>query len=243
MTRTVPRRRQPPLAFSPAEVQAGVARSGGITAELLRGLDEDAWRKPSRCAGWQARDVAGHLTGLFVDVAAGRLAGQGRPEVTARQARAFRGHRPAELADLLATAVTECTAAIGMIDDDRWNAPAPGDFPGPLRRAMLVLWYELYVHGDDIRHATVISAGSAAGTCDNEEGLRASLAHVCETLGLWGWGPATVALDGMTELLVRGGGRLVTGDPLQFLLAATGRTDPARIGLDEHVNIYRQVTA
>ena len=234
MTRAVPRRRQPPLVFSQAEVQAGVAQYGGITAELLRGLDEDAWRKPSRCTGWQTADVAGHLTGLFVDVAAGRLDGQGQPEVTARQAREYRDHHPAELADVLATAVRKCTAFIGTIDDDRWNAPAPSDFPGPLRRAMLVLWYELYVHGDDIRHATGMPP-------DDGQGLRASVAHVCETLGLWGWGPATVALDGLIELQVRGGGRRVTGDPLQFLLAATGRTDPARIGLDDHVNIYRRV--
>jgi uncharacterized protein (TIGR03083 family) len=236
MTRAVARRRQPPLVFSPAQVQAGVARCGALTAELLRGLNGHAWEKPSRCAGWQARDVAGHLTGLFADVAAGRLDGQGRPEVTARQARAYRGHRPAELADVLAAAVRDCTAAIGLIDDERWNAPAPGDFPGPLRRAMLVLWYELYVHGDDIRQAAGIPP-------DTGEGLRASVAHVCETLGLWGWGPATVALDGLTELPVRGGGRRVTGNPLQFLLAATGRTDPARIGLDDRVNIYRRVTA
>ncbi len=214
----------------------GLVQYGEITTGLLRGLDEHAWRQPTRCAGWQARDVAGHLTGLFVDVAARRLDGQGRPEVTARQAAAFRGHRPADLAEILSAAVAQTAATVGMIDEDRWHAPAPGDFPGPLRRAMLVLWYELYLHGDDIRQAAGIPADYGAG-------LRASVGHVSETLGLWGWGPATVALDGLDELPVRGGGRRVTGDPLSFLLAATGRMDPARIGLDDHVNIYRQVTA
>jgi hypothetical protein len=101
---------------------------------------------------------------------------------------------------------------------------------------MLMLWYELCVHGDDICHAAGIPP-------DNGHGLRASIAHVCETLGRWGWGLATVALEGLDELQVRGGGRRVTGDPLQFLLAGSGRLDPARIGQDERVNIYPWVTA
>ena len=50
-------------------------------------------------------------------------------------------------------------------------------------------------------------------------------------------------LDAPDELQVRGGGRRVTGDPLQFLLAATGCLDPTRIGQDEPVSIYRRVTA
>ena len=31
----------------------------------------------------------------------------------------------------------------------------------------------------------------------------------------------------------------MTGDPLQFVLVATGRADPAPLGLDASVNIYR----
>jgi hypothetical protein len=30
----------------------------------------------------------------------------------------------------------------------------------------------------------------------------------------------------------------LTGDPLPFVLAATGRSDPAALGLDPSVNIY-----
>ena len=37
-----------------------------------------------------------------------------------------------------------------------------------------------------------------------------------------------------------GGGQRVTGDPLEFVLAATGRTDPGALGLDETVNVYRE---
>jgi hypothetical protein len=34
------------------------------------------------------------------------------------------------------------------------------------------------------------------------------------------------------------GGREITGDPMQFVLVATGRADPALIGLEPGVSIY-----
>jgi hypothetical protein len=43
----------------------------------------------------------------------------------------------------------------------------------------------------------------------------------------------------MDEVDVGAGGRRITGDPLAFVLAASGRTDPAALGLDPTVNIYR----
>jgi uncharacterized protein (TIGR03083 family) len=228
-------RRRPPLVFDQAEVATGVREYGQRVAHLLGKLDSATWTTPTRCAGWQVCDVAGHLCGLFEDVAAGRLESQGRPEVTSRQAAALRGRPPAELAERITGAAAACAAQIRTTGDQAWEAPAPSDFPGPLRRAMLVLWYELYVHGDDIRAAIGASQ-------DDGPGLLASVAHVCETLGLWGWGPATVSLDGLPELPVRGGGRRVSGAALPFLLAATGRLDPKVVGLDDRVNIYRSVT-
>ncbi len=37
---------------------------------------------------------------------------------------------------------------------------------------------------------------------------------------------------------VGAGGREVSGDPLQFVLVATGRAEPATIGLEPGVSIY-----
>ena len=55
-----------------------------------------------------------------------------------------------------------------------------------------------------------------------------------------GWGPATIAVDGVEAIPVGdGSGTRVTGDPHQFVLVATGRADPATMGLDESVNVYR----
>jgi len=66
-------------------------------------------------------------------------------------------------------------------------------------------------------------------------------AHVSEILGLW-LEPATVGLDGLPELPVRGGRRRVSGVAVPFLLAATGRLDPLVVGLDDRVNIYHSVS-
>jgi hypothetical protein len=54
-----------------------------------------------------------------------------------------------------------------------------------------------------------------------------------------GWGPATLALDGMPEVQIGDGGERVSGNPGLFVLAATGRGNPADFGLDDTVNIYR----
>lgn len=230
------RQTQPPLILTRAEVMRGIDVYRVRVAELLSQLSDQEWRAPTRCRGWEVRDVAGHLAGLFADVAVGRMEGQGLPEVTARQAAQRRGRAPAEVARELERAGRLCLKVLDGYDDAAWTARAPGGFPGPLRRAVLVLWYELYLHADDVRHA--LGRESERGP-----GLRASVVHVAETLGLWGWGPATLELTGLEELPVRGGGDTVGGDPLDFLLTATGRRDPELMGLDGNVNIYREVVS
>ena len=74
---------------------------------------------------------------------------------------------------------------------------------------------------------------------DDGPGLRASVLHIADLLTMRGWGPAVLALDGIEETAVGDGGTLViTGDPLGFVLATTGRADPAVFGLDVRANIY-----
>lgn len=95
------------------------------------------------------------------------------------------------------------------------------------------LWYDAFLHGDDIR--TALDLGSVTS-----DALRASVSHIAQILTTQGWGSATVALDGIESFDIAGGGdRRITGDPLAFVLATTGRADPASIGLDATANIYR----
>jgi hypothetical protein len=122
-------------------------------------------------------------------------------------------------------------------DDASWVRKARGGYDMTLGQAMEACWLGTYVHADDIRAA--IGRPSERGP-----GLRASVHHAADLLTQRGWGPAMLALDGMEEIPVSGGAaaasepRLVTGDPLAFVLAATGRADPQPLGLHALVNVF-----
>jgi hypothetical protein len=95
------------------------------------------------------------------------------------------------------------------------------------------LWYDAWLHGDDVLAALGRSA-------PRDGGLVVSVLHLTDSLRNRGWGPAVVALDGLEEVRIgEGDGPRVTGDPLRFVYVATGRADPAELGLDEEVNVYR----
>jgi uncharacterized protein (TIGR03083 family) len=196
---------------------------------LVRSLDEKQWAATSRCVGWQAGDVARHVVGTAVDVAAGQAGTHTPDEEVAER----KGRSAAEVADEFDAAMGTLRNLGALIDEDAWNGPSP--VPDlTMRQGILTLVYDTYVHGDDIRVAAGLEP-SGPGV-----GLDASVEYLAEQLTDKGWGPATLALDGMEKIDVRGGGDPVTGDPKQFVLAATGRTDPGALGLDETVNIYRE---
>lgn len=71
------------------------------------------------------------------------------------------------------------------------------------------------------------------------DGVRASVHMMALELRRRNWGPAALALDGIESLDVGAGGKEITGDPYEFVMAATGRGNPGALGLDETVNVYR----
>ena len=214
-----------------ADVTTGIDSELQAFEDLLRSLDADDWAKPTRCEGWSVADVAAHVVGGMADVVSGRLDGLGTPEVTQREVDERRGRSPAELADETAGVRKAAADLLAAFDDDSWSSRAPGGYDGSLGDGVEALWFDTYVHGNDIRAA--IGREPARG-----DGLRASLSHLATELTKRGWGPATLAFDGFPELPVSGGGRDIDGDALQFVNAATGREDAAAIGLDEAVNVY-----
>jgi hypothetical protein len=96
---------------------------------------------------------------------------------------------------------------------------------------VLTLWYDAFVHADDIRAA--LGRPSEGGA-----GLAASVEYLAGELTTRDWGPATLALEGLPRHDVSGGGGEITGDAMQFVLVATGRAEPATIGLEPGVSIY-----
>ena len=95
------------------------------------------------------------------------------------------------------------------------------------------LWFDTYLHDDDIRSALGMPSRRT-------DALRPSLSHLAQVLSDQGWGPADLAFEGFGNFPVSGGGgRAISGDAFAFVLASTGRGDPASLGLDDAVNIYR----
>jgi uncharacterized protein (TIGR03083 family) len=176
--------------------------------------------------------VASHAIGSMADVVNLRLDGLGTPEVTQREVDERAGRSPAELADECARVRKQAQDMLPGFDDASWSAPAPGGYEGTLGDGVEALWFDFFMHADDIRAAI-------GRPSEPSDGLRASASHIATELTKREWGPATIALDGLPEFEVSGGGaRKIEGDPMKFALAATGRTDPASIGLDASVNLY-----
>ena len=217
--------------LSKSEITAGLIADLDAFGELVGSLDDAALDTPSRCAGWTVRDVAGHTVGQMTDVVEGRLDGLGSPEVTERQAKERAGRSGRELAAEVAETRARANDMLALFDDAAWNGPVGSDFPGTLGDGVLALWSDAYLHADDIRAA--LDMPSTRG-----DGLRGAIHHATDILEGNEWGPATLALDGIEVIDIGGGGEKITGDPVEFLLVATGRGDPSKLGLDESVNIY-----
>jgi uncharacterized protein (TIGR03083 family) len=219
------------MTLSRSEVTPGLIDELDAFATLLGSLSAEDWSRPTRCAGWSVGDVAAHVVGSMADVVNGRLDGLGSDEATAREVAEREGRSAADLIQELAEVTKLASDVAAGFDDAAWEAPAPSDFPGTLGQGVEALWYDTYLHADDIRAA--LGRPSVRG-----DGLRASVHHVAFELERLGWGPATLALDGIERVPVGGGGTLQTGDALEFVLIATGRADRAELGPDAPINIY-----
>ncbi len=217
--------------LSQTEISDGILAELDNFGELLGSLKPADLETPTRCTGWTVGDVTGHVVGQMTDVANGNLDGLGTPEVTEREAKERAGHSVAELAAELAEGRARAAEMLGLFDDAAWNAPVASDFEGTLGEGVLALWLDGYLHADDIRAA--LGKPPARG-----DGVRGSIHWVAVDLRRRGWGPATLALDGLDVIEIGGGGEKITGDPHEFLLVATGRADPSPLGLDESVNIF-----
>ena len=172
------------------DVTSGLLSELAAFEDLLRSLDVQEWYTPTRCDGWTVAGVASHAVGTMADITAGRLDGLGSPEVTAREVDERRGRTADELAEEAASVRTQAGELLAVFDDTAWAAPAPGGYEGTLGDAVEALWYDTFLHGDDIRAA--VGRPSERGA-----GLRPSLSHLAYELTKRNWGPATLAFDGM----------------------------------------------
>lgn len=222
------------MTLARSVVVPGMITEYGLFADLLDGLTPQEWEARSRCEDWRVADVAAHVVGQLTDVTALRLDGLGTPEVTARQVDERRGRSAADLAEELRTTSKAATDLVEAFDEDAFNTEGPQGNGQTLGYGLEALWFDTYLHGDDIL--------AAIGRTNTSKAAHApSVSHISDTLTQEGASPATIRLTGLDEFLISGGdgGRLISGDPKQFILVATGRADPATMGLEPEINIYR----
>jgi uncharacterized protein (TIGR03083 family) len=190
-------------------------------------------RTPTRCHGWNVADVAAHVIGQLTDVVNLQLEGLGSPEVTARQVEERSGRSAVELAEELGNGTDRADVLVEAFDDAAWHAPIAGSTVQSLGFGLESLWFDTFLHADDIRNALGQSSQATGG-------LAPSVSHIAQILTDQGWEPATLSFVETPAFEVSGGGgRTITGKAMPFVLVATGRADPAGLGLDDSVNIYR----
>ena len=208
------------------DIATGVLDEYESFATLIASLDAKAWSTPTRCAGFEVRDVAGHVVGLAEDVVKGVPGSRNAEE----EAASVRGDTPVQASARLFAAIESLRPLLDALDDDMWAGPS-GVPDLTFGRGVLLLWYDAFVHADDIRAALGMPSESGPG-------LAASVEYLAGELTKNGWGPATLAFDGTPRHDIGAGGREISGDPMQFVLVATGRAEPATIGLEPGVSIY-----
>ena len=201
------------MALPREQVSDGLLSELDTFEQLIRPLSDQEWNTPSRCAGWTVGDVARHVVGSMADVAAGQLDGLGTEPVTAREVAERAGRSAVELADECAEVRKAAAGLLPIFDDEAWMAEAPGGYEGTLGDGVEALWFDTWMHADDIRSA--IGAASVEGPS-----MAGAISHVC------------------FELRKRAKPDDIVGDPFTWLLVATGRAEPSIIGADAPFDIY-----
>jgi uncharacterized protein (TIGR03083 family) len=205
------------MALSRTDISDGLIDELNAFETLVRSLSPSELDTPSRCTGWTVGDVARHVIGTMADVTAGRLDGLGSPEVTAREVDERAGHGAGTLADECAEVTKASAGLLSVFDDAAWNTRSPGSYDGTLGQGVEALWYDTWLHADDIRSA--IGRPSEIGT-----GMHVALSHVDVELAKLGWAGTVPAADDPTAFA--------------FVLAATGRGDASSLGANAPINLY-----
>jgi uncharacterized protein (TIGR03083 family) len=221
---------------TPSIVRPGPDRHRTITglvdeyrsfAQLIGALSDSDWTRETRCVGWQVRDVAAHVVGQATDTVSGTI-GSRTPD---DQAAALRAESPTALAEQLHTALTSIAQLSGVIDDAAWSAPSPA--PGlTLGQGVHALLQDAYVHGDDIRAAL-------GSPFDAGPGLYASLDFVLGELLRDETARADPVIARVLAVPAEHFTQQTGITAHDFLVAATGRCDPAPLRLPNSVNIFR----
>ena len=168
---------------------------------------------------------------MRADITVGRLEGIDTQPWYDRQVAERRGQPPHALAAELDHVITASEVLLTAIDEVAWNGPGVPGVDGTLGSAIHALWCGGYIHNEDVLAALGRSPQLGPG-------LQSAIDWMADVLADRKWGPATLVLDGVGDVAIGEGGRRIVTDPLTFILVASGRADPAILGIDPSVNVY-----
>ncbi|MGW5452882.1 maleylpyruvate isomerase family mycothiol-dependent enzyme [Nocardia sp. NPDC003979] len=185
---------------------------------------------PTRCSGWTVRGVLAHLLATGEDVIDGTI-GTRPPDV---QARGYPQATPQFFASGFRSVAQRLRPHLESLDDAIWAADTYGVAGQPFGVGVLTLVHEIAVHADDVDDALgrrVLLSDSAVTT--STEWLSTEFDRL-------DYPKTRVVLSTGQELTAGSGGEemVLTGTPLEFMRAATGRIDAEVVGGPADLNIY-----
>ncbi len=199
-----------------ARVVALLREEWGSLAELLAGLDDDAWSAPA-LPGWDVHDVVAHLVGterMLAGVAVPTVpeAETSGPHVKNEIARSneawvvtLRARTHAELLDDFRSVTAERLAALEALSDAEYDAPSwtpAGD--ATYGRFMEIRVFDSWMHEQDIRTAVGRPGHEAGPVAEQsvEEVVRALGYIVGKRAGVPAGSSVTLRLTGPVERTV-----------------------------------------
>ena len=189
------------LQFDPAPNDPSVPmlRQRRRLAGLLAGFDERQWASPSRCSGWECRDVVSHLVSVnsfwALSITAGRsgtptrfLAGFDPVATPAQMVETAPAISTTDLLDAFNASTDALAASLDGMDTTGWSLPAEAP-PGHLAIDAVVLHalWDGWIHERDIALPLGLEADEEPDEVAG--GLRYAV----------GLGPALMATNGSTR--------------------------------------------
>jgi uncharacterized protein (TIGR03083 family) len=193
--------------------------------DYLAALPEGSWEHATLCEGWRVRDIVSHLVGNCADVLDQNLDDVGSPAHNQRQIDDRSTKTPNELLSEWREKGPSVEAIYEAFPPEIWEYDMGGVI-GTVGRGVLRTLEDLWIHAQDIRIGLGHDASAGPGLDATLElvaiDLPGSFAHHRSTVGVLQLSLGNVDMS----IPVGGSSRTVriSGDPVAFALAATGRT-------------------
>jgi len=220
------------------QIVQGIKEERERLIEFLAGLPDGQWEHDTLCEGWRVRDVVSHLVGNLADVLDQNFEGLGSPQHNQAHIDARASKKPQELLDEWRERGPKVDAIYDAFPPEIWNYDMGGVI-GTVGEGVLRTLMDLWIHAQDIRIGLGYEPSAGTGLEGSIElvamDLPGSFRHTGSNVGA-----LELDLAGMERTIAVGDGGptvRISGDPVAFALAATGRTTLAAAEADGRLSV------